>query len=165
MDSKEQIQDNLAGLEHKLLDMCRATCNNQISSNVKYIVLDASSDTADFRNRIYDNYISGNLISREQVINHVYEMQDSLSWVDFQLYCTSETETVVVAVLVHKTGNAESDELNYHASILMPPGIKTEDEKFDANWLMKCQRDADFKHGCRNLIDKISKYFSGKKRF
>lgn len=164
MESLEKIRENLSGLETKLIEMCSSLCSNQISSDIKYIFQDAMPDIEELNNRIYRNYIDRKFFSREQVADHVYNLQKSIQWVDFQFFCSSEKETVIAAVLVYAPASDGEHALNYHAGVRLPPWIKKQDEKFDANWQIKSRENSALKSSWTDRIKRFAGYFSIKKK-
>lgn len=135
MNSKDNIVESCNRSIRYLLNMYHQLCGNKISSNISFIIMDMTGDKLlpkDLESIVHRNFKKHQFVDLDHLVDKIYDRQNEVSWVDFNLYYTSDEETVVVVYLIRST--TCNDKLQYHVGI--PPFYqKGSKEKVDAGKL------------------------------
>ena len=136
MNSKDNIVESCNRSIRYLLNMYQQLCGNKISGNISFIIRDKTDDKLvpkDLESIVHRNFKKHQFVDMDHLVDKIYDRQKEVSWVDFNLYYTSDEETVVVVYLIRSA--TCNDKLQYHVGI--PPFYqKGSEEKVDACKLM-----------------------------
>lgn len=180
METKEKISESCRGMTERLLDMCRDTCVNNTSESILYMPVEICAGRwhrrrirpkipslcSGWKNdrehsgqtrKIYRCFVKNRFMGLSNLVDLIYDNQENISWVDFELYYSSEFVTIIITKLVSPRVS-EKYGLQYHAAIPFPAYMPLRsNEKFDANWQLLCH-GIDLKDYRRMVVEKVLKY-------
>jgi len=133
MDQNNSITKDVNTLLENTLILFKKLCINPISEKILFFIeyVDEESnnnDVPDMKYKINDL----ELISLNELIKIIIEIQKSLSWVDFAIIYSNIDLTLVKVTLVKL--NKIEGKIDFHANIRLPINY-SQNEKFDINEL------------------------------
>jgi hypothetical protein len=122
MDLNHIIQQTHVMTDY-LIEYAETVCFNKFSKKVFYIKISAKelnnfNDFDERQKKMTKMLTKGKLLNEEEIALEIATQQNSISWVDFELYHTSVI-TVIMAIFVSK--EKYSRDLQFHSCFAIPP--------------------------------------------
>ena len=130
----EKIIQQTRVMTNNIVDCAVTACSNQFSSKIYYIKVSAkdlscSKNFYERQKKMINFFTKGKLLREKEIALEINNQQDSLSWIDFELYYASFI-TVIMTIFVPKEQNNEN--LQFHSCFEIPPWA---DKSFDPKYL------------------------------